>query len=225
MARLARVVIPGVPHHVIQRGNRRQKVFFSDDDYRGYRDLLAEWCSKREVEIWAYCLMPNHVHLVAVPAEQKCLAGAIGEVHRRYTRRVNFREGWKGYLWQGRFASYPMDASYLLAAARYIENNPVRAGLALVPEGYEWSSARAHLTGRDDDFVKVAPLLSRVPDWRSFLARPFNKREAEELRRHSGTGRPLGNDSFIEELESKLGRKLRPGKPGPKTLCENFRHN
>lgn len=225
MARIARVVIPGIPHHVTQRGNRRQKVFFSDGDYRHYLELLAEWCPKREVEIWAYCLMPNHVHLVAVPGEREDLAGAIGEVHRRYTRRVNFREGWQGYLWQGRFASYPMEVSYLLAAARYIENNPVRAGLARVPGEYQWSSARAHLAGRDDDCVRVGPLLSRVPDWRNFLARPGNKREADALRSHANTGRPLGSESFIDELEARLGRKLRPGKPGPKTFCDNMSHN
>ncbi len=102
MARIARVVVPGVPHHVTQRGNRRQKTFFSDEDYEVYIELMAEWCAARGVEVWAYCLMPNHVHLVAVPESEDGLRRAIGEAHRRYSRRVNFREGWRGHLWGGR---------------------------------------------------------------------------------------------------------------------------
>lgn len=131
MARIARVIAPGIPHHVTQRGNRRQQTFFCDDDYQAYSDLMADWCKKYHVEIWAWCLMPNHVHLIAVPETEDGLARAIGEAHRRYTRRINFREKWKGHLWQERFASFPMDESYLLAAARYVEMNPVAAGIVL----------------------------------------------------------------------------------------------
>ena len=109
MARLARVVAPGVPHHVTQRGNRRQETFFRPADYRLYRELMAEWCGRCGVEIWAYCLMPNHVHLIAVPQTADALQRAIGEAHRRYTRAINLREGWRGHLWQGRFASFPME--------------------------------------------------------------------------------------------------------------------
>jgi len=119
MARIARVIAEGHPHHVTRRGNRRQRTFFSDADYRAYLDLMAAWCVKKGVAIWAWCLMPNHVHLVVVPRTREGLARAVGEAHRRYTRRVNFRKGWRGYLWQGRFASYPMDTAYALAAARY----------------------------------------------------------------------------------------------------------
>ena len=129
MARLARLVIPGLPHHVTQRGNRRQQTFFNDGDYVAYLELMAEWCREEGVEIWSYCLMPNHVHLIAVPKTEDGLRRAIGEAHRRYTRRINFREKWRGYLWQGRFASFIMDEPYLLAAARYVELNPVRAKL------------------------------------------------------------------------------------------------
>jgi putative transposase len=123
--------MPGVPHHITQRGNRRQQTFFGDEDYAAYVDLLTEWCGNCGVEVWAYCLMPNHVHLIAVPSSEDGLARAVGEAHRRYTRMINFREGWRGYLWQGRFASFPMDASYLPAAA----------------ESYPWSSAAAHVAG------------------------------------------------------------------------------
>jgi len=113
MARIARVIAPGLPHHVTQRGNRLQQTFFEPEDYQAYLALMAEWCGKLHVQIRAYCLMPNHVHLIAVPETEEGLARAIGEAHRRYTRRINFREGWRGHLWQERFASFPMDERYL----------------------------------------------------------------------------------------------------------------
>ncbi len=131
MARLPRVVAPGVPHHVTQRGNRGQQTFFEADDFRLYLELMAEWCAARGVEIWAYCLMPNHVHLIAVPETEDALRRAIGEAHRRYTQAVNRRQGWTGHLWQGRFASFAMDEPNLLTAARHVELNPVRARLTV----------------------------------------------------------------------------------------------
>ena len=169
MARLARFVFPGLPHHVTQRGNRRQQVFFSGEDYKDYLALLAEDCRDARVSVWAYCLMPNHVHLILVPSDTGGLRAALAEAHRRYTRKVNFREGWRGYLWQGRFSSFPMDDEYLFACARYVELNPVRAKLVERARDWQWSSARAHLTRRDDKLVSAAPLLERVPDWKSFL--------------------------------------------------------
>ena len=107
MARLARIVVPGLPHHVTQRGNRRQQVFFDDGDYRAYRGLLAEYCAKAETQVWAYCLMPNHVHLILVPSHPDGLRAALGEAHRRYSRRINRRQDWQGHLWQERFRSFP----------------------------------------------------------------------------------------------------------------------
>ena len=216
MARLARVVISGVPHHLTQRGNRRQQVFFGGDDYEAYLGLLREWCRERGVEVWSYCLMPNHVHLIVVPESEDGLRRAIGEAHRRYTRMVNFREGWRGHLWQGRFASYPMDEAHVMAAARCIERNPVRAGLARRAWEYRWSSAKAHVAGRDDALVKVKPLLERVEDWKEFLRLPEEEATLEELRRHERTGRPLGDERFIARLERLAGRRLRRQKPGPK---------
>jgi len=148
MARIARVVVPGMPHHITQRGNRRLTTFFCDDDYHAYLELMAHWCRECHVDIWAYCLMPNHVHLIAVPESESALRQAVGEAHRRYTRRVSFRERWRGHLWQGRFASFVMDEPYLLAAARYIELNPVRARLAVDAGQFRWSSAAAHLAAK-----------------------------------------------------------------------------
>jgi putative transposase len=124
MARLARVVVPGYPHHITQRGNRRQRTFFSDDDYQAYLDLMAAECQAHGVAIRAWCLMPNHVHLIAVPRTAEGLAAAIGEAHRRYTRLVNFREGWRGYLWQGRFASFVLQGRHLVAPCPGAERQP-----------------------------------------------------------------------------------------------------
>ena len=216
MARLARVVVPGMPHHITQRGNRRQTTFFCDDDYRAYLDLMANWCSKWHVQIWGYCLMPNHVHLIAVAESENGLRQAIGEAHRRYSRRINFREHWRGHLWQGRFASFVMDEAYLLAAARYVELNPVRAKLLAEPGNYPWSSASAHLAGKDDMLVKVAPLLGLVPDWQAFLASGMDDEEIKTLRRHERTGRPLGSESFLFGVERVVNRVLHRLKPGPK---------
>ncbi len=218
MARLARVVAPGVPHHITQRGNRRQQTFFCEGDYEAYVQLMAEWCQREAVEVWAYCLMPNHVHLIAVPESPESLRRALGEAHRRYTRGVNFREGWRGHLWQGRFASFPMDDAHTLQAARYIELNPVRAGLARRAREYQWSSAAAHGLGRDDALVRVRPLLDMVGkgQWGKFLGKPTAEEQGELLRQHERTGRPLGGERFLAHLESALSRELRPQKRGPK---------
>ncbi len=147
MARIARFVVPGLPHHVTQRGNRRERVFFGDDDYELYRDLLASQCRKQGVACWAYCLMPNHVHLILVPDREEALARALGETHRRYASVVNARARVTGHLFQSRFGSVVIDEEHLAAAARYVALNPVRAKLVARAEDWRWSSARAHLRG------------------------------------------------------------------------------
>ena len=217
MARTARVVAEGMPHHITQRGNRSQPTFFSDDDYQAYIDLMAEWCGTHDVAIWAYCLMPNHIHLIAVPEKAETLRLAIGEAHRRYTRRINFREGWRGHLWQERFSSFVMDEPYLIACVRYIENNPVRAKLATSPDKWPWSSALAHMAGRNDKLVNVEPMFSLLGgDWQQFLSGAFPNEDVENIRKHSRTGRPLGSSDFVAGLEHKLDRKLSPRRPGRK---------
>jgi putative transposase len=208
MARLARVVVPGLPHHVTQRGNRRQETFFSDADYAAYLELLAEGCAKAKTAVWAYCLMPNHVHLILVPSHPDGLRAALGEAHRRYTRRINEREGWQGHLWQERFHSFPMDEAHLAACARYVELNPRRAGLTRRADHWRWSSIKAHIAGRDDGLVKAAPLLKRFPDWRAYLKGGLTEAEIDALRSHSRTGRPLGSPAFLRRLERKLDRPL-----------------
>jgi putative transposase len=168
MARIARVVIPGTPHHLTQRGNRQLQTFCCEDDYQLYIDLLSEWCRRFKVEVWVYCLMPNHVHMIAVPETKDSLRSAIGEAHRRYTRMVNFREGWRGHLWQGRFASFTMDERYLLSAIRYIELNPVRARLVEDPCDWRWSSAKAYLKGEGDTLITISRLSEMISNCRSF---------------------------------------------------------
>jgi putative transposase len=216
MARIARVVAAGVPHHVTQRGNRRQKVFFCDADYETYRALLVAGCREAGVTVLAYCLMPNHVHLILQPRDEDGLRAALSDAHRRYSREINFRQGWRGYLWQGRFASFPMDEAYLMACARYVELNPVRARLVARARDWRWSSARAHLRGRDDDLVKVAPLLARAGDWKAFLGEGLDAAARDAIRAAERTGRPLGAPGFVRRLEKKLDRVLAKHKPGPK---------
>jgi putative transposase len=160
--------------------------------------------------------MPNHVHLIGVPTAEDALARALGEAHRRYTRYINSREGWRGHLWQERFASFVLGPDHLLAALRYVELNPVRAGLVAHPGEYRWSSARAHLEGRDDSLVRVHPMADQIGDWAGYLALGAEEQEAAQLRLHERTGRPLGDATFVETLENQLGRFLRRRKPGPK---------
>jgi putative transposase len=179
MARLARVVVPGVAHHVTQRGNRRQRTFYSDADYLAYLHFAKDAFAEAGVEVWAYCLMPNHVHLIATPPRAEALTTAVGATHVRYTRMINRREHWTGYLWQGRFASFAMDEDYLLACARYVGLNPVRAGLTARAIDWPWSSVRAHIEGRSDPLLTTGPLASRLG---AGLARFFDLDVHEEGR-------------------------------------------
>ena len=210
MARMARLVVPGHPHHVTQRGVRRMEVFLVRGDYETYLGLLREWCGKAGTEVWAYCLMPNHVHLILVPRAADGLRAALGETHRRYTRHINFREGWRGHLWQERFHSFAMDEDHLLACARYVELNPVRAKLVGRPEAWQWSSARAHLDGVDDGLTALEPLLALAPDWRGLLEGGLEEPALEEIRRHVRAGHPLGSDKYYTKLKNLLGRDVRP---------------
>jgi putative transposase len=216
MARIARIVIPAVPHHVTQRGNRRQAVFFGEDDYRAYLALLSEHAGKAGVRVWAWCLMPNHVHLMLAPPSEQALRAALAEAHRRYSRLINFREGWRGYLWQGRFASCPMDEAHALAAARYIELNPVRARLVAAPQDWRWSSARAHLTGESDGLTETGALGVAPAAWGEFLDAGLDDGMLETIRSGERTGRPLGDAGFVARLEAVTGRDLARRKPGPK---------
>ena len=201
-------------YHVYNRGCNRQPIFLDDDNYVFLLRKVKACLPLYDLTIIAYCLMPNHVHLIAVPSSEEGLGRAIGEAHCRYTRRINFREKWRGYLWQGRFASFVMDEPHLLAAARYVELNPVRAKLVERPREWPWSSARAHLAGRDDRLVRVAPLLAMIDDWRGLLSSAIPEEELTSMREHGQTGRPLGNAAFVDRLEKAFRRVLHPRKSG-----------
>jgi putative transposase len=216
MARLARIVLPGVPYHVTQRGNRWQQIFFENGDYALYRDLLAQAARRAGSEIWAYCLMPNHVHLIVVPADEHGLRRTFADAHRRYTGFINARQRWTGHLWQGRYGAVAMDEVHLLHAARYVALNPVRARLCDRAEQWAWSSARAHLAGRDDQLVTVRPLLDRAGDFAAFLGAEEDQQATRALRMAETTGRPVGEAAWVEELERLSGRVLAPKKRGPK---------
>jgi len=214
MARISRVVLPDFPHHVVQRGARGMDVFFSADDRQEYLSLLSRSASRHALDFLAWCLMSNHAHFVVVPHQSTSLSATFGEAHRRYTRMVNFREGWRGHLWQERFHSYPMDERHLVAAVRYVEMNPVHAALAKNPGDWEWSSARFHLGLSNGDWlVRERSLFGLVDDWRNYLTEADQHNSANyEL--HLRTGRPLGSVDFVGKLERLTGMILRPKKGG-----------
>jgi len=214
MPRRARLVIPGHPHHVTQRGNRGYDIFLNDRDREAYIALISRAARASDTQIWAWCLMPNHVHFIATPTHEDGLRALFANAHRVYTRRVNMREGWRGHLFQDRFHSFVMDERHLANCARYVELNPVAAGLVKRPQDWAWSSARAHLTGMDDGLCIVAPLLERIPDWRAHLAAGIKADAADAFERHARTGRPLGPDAWLRSLEAQTGQRLRPGRPG-----------
>lgn len=218
MARIARVVVPGYPHHVTQRGCRRQQTFFSSRDYRYYLDILKTAKHEAGVSIWAYCLMPNHVHLVVVPESEQSLSKFFGPANRKYAMTINNRMRWKGHLWQERFHSFVMDENHLHAAARYVELNPVRARLCSSAQEWKWSSTRAHLSGRDDSLVEVGPMLERVGNWEDYLSDHGTGISDEAIRKQTRTGRPAGDDNFLGVLEGLTQRRLKKQKTGPKPV-------
>jgi putative transposase len=193
------------------------QVFFSADDYRSYLSFLEHQARLHSLTVWAYCLMPNHVHLIAVPAVEAGLSKPVGEAHRRYALKVNKREGWTGHFWQERFNSFPMDEPHVKAAIRYVLLNPVRAGLVKTATDWPFSSVGCHVHGKLDRLVHRRPVEERVRDWNTFLRGDESSRdETDTLRRHGRIGRPLGSEEFIERLERVTGRRLRPRKAGRK---------
>ena len=216
MARLARVVIPGIPHHVTQRGNGRAQTFFEEGDYALYLDLLADAARRAQAEVWAYCLMPNHVHIVLTPSDQDGLARTFGELHRRYTGYVNARRRTTGHLWQSRFGSVAMDEPHFVTALRYVALNPVRARLVGRAQDWRWSSTAALVAGADDHVVTVAPALERVGDFAAFLSQEFDEALSyAALRKAESVGRPVGSAEWLADMEERTGRVLAPGKRGP----------
>jgi len=211
MARIARAVVPGIAHHVTQRGNRREDVFFSDGDRTYFLELLWHYSVQCGLEIVGYCLMTNHLHLVVVPEYENSLARVLKPLNLRYARYVNMRQGWCGRLWQERFYSCPMDVEHTLIAMRYVEQNPVRARLVERAEDYGWSSAAGHTGRRVDPLLSDRRgLLSRIENWSEWLRTAEPEGTLDQFRLHTRTGRPVGGSAFVETVESRLGRFLRP---------------
>lgn len=217
MPRAARIVVPGLAHHVTQRGNNRQEVFRTESDCRRYLGLLGEAMQRHGVSLVAWCLMPNHVHLVVVPPDGSALARSMEAVHGRYAQEMLRRTSRSGHLWQGRYFSCPLDEIHLVAAVRYVERNPVRAGFVACAWLYPWSSAAAHVCGDRRGLVdRFAPLDDQIRDWRAFLAGDANDDLDSAIRRATASGRPAGREEFVGALEKDYGSvvRLRPaGRP------------
>jgi putative transposase len=211
-------VIPGEPHHVTHRGNLRADVFLTQAERELYLRIVAECAAEAAMEIWAWCAMTNHVHLLVVPAEKDSLRRGVGLAHQRYAAAVNARHGWTGHLWANRFFSTPLDAAQLWHAVKYVELNPVRAGLVERAEEYEWSSARKHagLVSSDPLLTPGGPFPGPVGEWTQWLAEGLDEDSCAEIRRCTYTGRPCGSRQFTRRLEAQLGRPLAPQKRGPK---------
>jgi putative transposase len=220
MTRIARVVVPDVPHHVTQRGNRGERIFFAAEDYALYRDWLGESCRRFAVEVWAYCQMPNHVHLILAPSDADGLALALSRAHRLYSGFVNARARQTGHLFQSRFGSVAMEEAHLLNAVRYVALNPVRARLVADARDWPHSSVGTHLAGREDGLVAVRRVLDRVANFADLLASDADDPAFAPLRRSELIGRPLGSPSFVAAVEARLGRRLAPGKRGRKPRKE-----
>jgi putative transposase len=213
MPRNARCVQPGLAYHVTQRGSNHERVFFTPSDYRLYLSLLHDNLADAEVRVQAYCLMPNHVHLVVLPDREDSLAVLLRRVHGRYAQYVNTRRGRSGHLWQARFYSCPLSMKHQWSAIRYVEQNPCRALIVANPGDYPWSSAAAHLTGAADPSrlldVPFWQAAGGAESWREMHHQPDTPGRLTLLRRCTYSGRPFGEDQFVERLESQFGRVWR----------------
>ena len=223
MGRVARVVVPGYPHHVTQRGNRRSEVFEVDEDREAYLRFLKKYADRQGLAVWAYCLMGNHIHLVAVPEREESLGRALRDAHTVYAMHFNGRTGLSGHVWQGRFFSCPLDEMHLWAAVRYVERNPVRAGMVGRAEEYAWSSAATHCGLRREVLLSNEfPRPGVIENWAEWLAQGEDEESTERIRRQTLTGRPCGSAQFLTQLEGLVRRTLGPRKRGrkPKTRPE-----
>lgn len=214
MSRIARVVVPGTPHHLTHRGNRGEEIFHSPVDRFAYIDLLRAHGDRCGLEFWAYCLMSNHVHLIALPRWGDSMAEALREAHGNYAKWFNARYGYRGHLWANRYYSAALGETHLFRAARYVEMNPVRAGLAMTALDYPWSSARAHCTRTRDPLLAPGDPLSRdAAGWLRFLREGGDARD-DEIRRRTRAGRPIGDRRFLAKVRCQLGRDLEERPPG-----------
>jgi putative transposase len=221
MARLARSVVLGYPHTVCQRANCEQIVFEEDADYCRYLSWLRESAERYCLDIWAYCLMPNHGHFICVPRTGDGLARTFNTLHMKYAQYFHKKKTSSGHLWRGRFLSCPLDDPSVFEEVRFIETNPVRAGLVERAEDYPWSSARCHVLGEPDPVLiarsdtgralnKMAGVLMfrAIPGWRAYLVAAGDEAIVKRTRERLKTGRPAGDAEFVRKLEGIVGRRL-----------------
>ena len=213
MPRAARIVIPGCPHHVTQRGNNKQEVFLVDSDRQVYLDFLLDASARYDLRIDGYCLMTNHVHLVATPCYEASLADTMKRTNQLYSQYINRMHSRSGHLWQDRFFSCTLDQDHFQRALVYVERNPVRARLVRKAWRWQWSSASAHCgMDKESDLIDISSWKKdiRFALWKKLLERPDDEKLVSKLRLATSRNRPLGSDSFIAKLETKLGCRLRP---------------
>jgi len=212
MARYARPVYAGIPHHITQRGNRRETMFFNDENRRAYLDWLNAYCTKHLVEVAAYCLMPNHVHIVAIPQTTNGLERVFRGLHTRYAQYINRRLGWSGHVLQGRYFSSALDEAHFVAAVRYTERNPVRAHMVQRAQDYRWSSAASHCGLRNDTLVATSAIAGggfpMTIEWMAWLAETGDPPQLDALRRHIDGNLPCGDKEFVGQLATLAGRDL-----------------
>jgi len=216
MPRLARNVFPGVPRHITQCGNRRENGFFTNDDRHAYLNWLGEYSEEHQIDVLAYCLMTNHIHLVVVPTTENGRNRVLKPLHMRYAQRINREKGWKGHLWQGRYFSSLLDDAYLWAAIRYIERNPVRAKMVRKAERYLWSSAAAHCGLQENSLLtqklKWKKQFDQFTGWSTWLGEGDDVSQLSVLRRNIDKGLLSGSERFIKKLE-KLTRQMLQYRP------------
>ena len=216
MARRRRDFVPELSYHLTQRGNRKSVIFLDDTDRKVYLKLLCESCEAERVRIWAYSLMDNHVHHIAVPETERSLSRAFQRIHGSFALYFNTRHTKTGHLWQGRFKACVLDEAHLWNAVRYVERNPVRAGMVARSEDYKWSSAAAHCGLREDRVLSAdLPLIGVIENWSEWLSVEQPVDELKFIRERTQSGRPCSSDEFARELEKKLGKPQLRRKPGP----------
>lgn len=216
MPRIARVVTPNAPYHVTQLGNYKQNIFEGDEDKQVYMDFFMLYAKQYKVKLFAFCLMDNHVHFVVEPKKEDSLAMLFKYTHMRYSMYFNKKKGAHGHLFQGRFFSCVLDDEHLYEAIRYVELNPLRANMVLNLEDYYWNSAYFRLTWNTAYKLDSIDNYFEITDWKTYLQEPLDEEKIAQLRTHTKTGRPLGNEKFIQKLEKKLGIKITIEKPGRK---------
>jgi putative transposase len=219
MARFARVIALGVPHHITQRGNARRFILDSDAARRVYLDLLRGSAERHEIELVGYCLMSNHVHLIATPKKANVLGPALKDAHGRYASYWNSTHCSSGHVWQGRYYSCPLDESHLWEALRYTELNPVRASMVANAEGWGWSSAAAHCGSAAAESWLGMELWRgnwSAAGWREYLEAGESQAVLTAIRHNTHTGRPLGSADFLSAVERQTKRRLALQKRGPK---------